>query len=275
MKRAVALLLLGTVLTGFCAAQARIRNFKQQGGATGTLEAEGLIAAHPSLPIGTFIKVTNTENDQEVFATIKGRIPASADRIVNLSAAAAAAIGVPDGGSVPIILERVNELPESEPAAIAEAEPEPAPAPAPVAEVPPPSPKPAAVAAAPPEPPPPKPAAAAPAPPPPPKPAAAAPAPPPPKPAVAKNPARIIPRMPEPGSTTVFLVQAGSYLLPLHAMAAFERLVAAGFHPYFERFENYIRVIIPGVPAAYIPWIAQRLGDLDITEAWIRPVGSR
>jgi rare lipoprotein A len=81
--------------------------------------------------------------------------------------------------------------------------------------------------------------------------------------------------MPEPGSTTVFLVQAGSYLLPLHAMAAFERLVAAGFHPYFERFENYIRVIIPGVPAAYIPWIAQRLGDLDITEAWIRPVGSR
>ncbi|MDR1250419.1 MAG: hypothetical protein LBK63_14110 [Treponema sp.] len=88
---------------------------------------------------------------------------------------------------------------------------------------------------------------------------------------VVKGPARIIPRMPEPGSTTIFRVQAGSYLLPLHAKEAFDRLVAAGFHPYFERFENYIRVVIPGVPAAYIPWIAQRLGQLDVTEAWIRP----
>jgi rare lipoprotein A len=77
--------------------------------------------------------------------------------------------------------------------------------------------------------------------------------------------------MPEPGSTTVFRVQAGSYLLPLHAKEAFDRLVAAGFHPYFERFDNYIRVVIPGVPAAYIPWIAQRLGQLDVVEAWIRP----
>jgi rare lipoprotein A len=77
--------------------------------------------------------------------------------------------------------------------------------------------------------------------------------------------------MPDQGSTTVFRVQAGSYLLPLHAREAFDRLVAAGFHPYFERFDRYIRIVIPGVPAAYIPWVAQRLGDLDVTEAWIRP----
>jgi rare lipoprotein A len=239
-------------LTTLCAAQAQIRNFKQRGAATGTLESEGLTVAHPSLPIGTFIKVTNTTNNQEITATVTGRIPTSVDRIVDLSSAAAAAIGVPSDGSVQIILERINALPQPEPVVIVEAEPEPAivepepvPPPVVVAEVPPPSPP-----------------LPSPSPPPP---------PPPPKPVVAKNPARIIPRMPDPGSTTIFRVQAGSYLLPLHARESFERLVAAGFHPYFERFENYIRVVIPGVPAAYIPWIAQRLGALDVTEAWIRP----
>jgi rare lipoprotein A len=239
-------------LTTLCAAQAQIRNFKQRGAATGTLGSEGLTAAHPSLPIGTFIKVTNTTNNQEVTATVTSRIPASVDRIVDLSAAAAAAIGVPGGGSVSIILERINALPQPEPVVIVEAEPEPEPEPEPARE-PEPVPPPVVVAEVPtPSPPPPPP-------------------PPPPKPVVAKNPARIIPRMPDPGSTTIFRVQAGSYLLPLHAREAFERLVAAGFHPYFERFENYIRVVIPGVPAAYIPWIAQRLGALDVTEAWIRP----
>jgi rare lipoprotein A len=189
------------------------------------------------LPIGTLIKVTNTENNKEVTATVTGRISTSVDRIVDLSPAAASAIGVPSDGSVQIILERVNAVPEP---VIVEAEPEPEPAPPP--------PPPPVIADAPPPPPPP-----------------------PPPPRAAKGPARIIPRMPDPGSTTIFRVQAGSYLLPLHAREAFDRLVAAGFHPYFERFEDYIRVVIPGVPAAYIPWIAQRLGDLDVTEAWIRP----
>jgi rare lipoprotein A len=239
MKRIVTILLLGTILTTLCAAQAQIRNFKQRGAATGTLTAEGNTAAHPSLPIGTIIKVTNTENEQEVYATVTGRISTSVDRIVDLSAAAALAIGVPADGSVPIILERVNAIPTP---------PEPEPV---IVEAPPPPPEPE------PEPPP----VVVEAPPPP----------PPPKPVVVKGPARIIPRMPDPGSTTIFRVQAGSYLLPLHAKEAFDRLVAAGFHPYFERFENYIRVVIPGVPAAYIPWIAQRLGQLDVTEAWIRP----
>jgi rare lipoprotein A len=245
MKRIVTILLLGMIVTTLCAAQAQIRNFKQRGGATGTLSADGNVAAHPSLPIGTTVKITNTENNQEVYATITGRISTSVDRIVDLSGAAALAIGLPADGTVPVILERVNAIPvpEPEPVVIVEAPPEPEPEP------PPPPPPPPVVAEAPPPPPPP----------------------PPPKPVVVKGPARIIPRMPEPGSTTIFRVQAGSYLLPLHAKEAFDRLVAAGFHPYFERFENYIRVVIPGVPAAYIPWIAQRLGQLDVTEAWIRP----
>jgi hypothetical protein len=235
------------ILTTLCAAQAQIRNFKQRGGATGELEADGSSAAHPSLPIGTAVKITNTENNKEVYATVRSRISTSVDRIVDLSKAAAEAIGIPPDGTVAVILERVNAIPappEPEPVVIVEAPP-PEPEPEPEPEPPPPPPPPVVVEAPPP--------------------------PPPPRPVVVKGPARIIPRMPEPGSTTIFRVQAGSYLLPLHAKEAFDRLVAAGFHPYFERFENYIRVVIPGVPAAYIPWIAQRLGQLDVTEAWIRP----
>jgi rare lipoprotein A len=237
------------IVATLCAAQAQIRNFRQRGGATGTLEAEGNIVAHPSLPMGTTVKITNTDNNKEVYATVRSRISTSVDRIVDLSQAAAEAIGIPPDGTVAVVLERVNAIPappEPEPVVVVEAppppEPEPEPEPAPA---PPPPPPPVVVEAPPP--------------------------PPPPRPQVVKGPARIIPRMPEPGSTTIFRVQAGSYLLPLHAKEAFERLVAAGFHPYFERFENYIRVVIPGVPAAYIPWIAQRLGQLDVTEAWIRP----
>ena len=249
MKRIVTVLLLGMIFTTLCAAQAQIRNFKQRGGATGTLEAEGNIVAHPSLPIGTAVKITNTENNQEVYATVRSRIPTSVDRIVNLSQSAAEAIGIPADGTVAVVLERVSAIPtppEPEPVIVEAPPPPPPPEPEPEPE---PEPPPPVVAEAPPPPPPP----------------------PPPRPQVTKGPARIIPRMPEPGSTTIFRVQAGSYLLPLHAKEAFERLVAAGFHPYFERFENYIRVVIPGVPAAYIPWIAQRLGQLDVTEAWIRP----
>jgi rare lipoprotein A len=240
------------VVTALCSAQAQIRNFRQQGGATGTLSAEGNIAAHPSLPIGTIVKITNTENNQEVYATVRSRIITSVDRIVDLSLAAAEAIGIPPDGTVPVVLERVNAIPaapEPEPPILVEAPPEPEPPPPPPPE---PTPPPAVTTPAPPPPPPPEPT-------------------PPPRQVVAKPPARIIPRMPEPRSTTIFRVQAGSYLLPLHAREAFDRLVAAGFHPYFERFENYIRVVIPGVPAAYIPWIAQRLGQLDVKEAWIRP----
>ncbi|MDR1251162.1 MAG: septal ring lytic transglycosylase RlpA family protein [Treponema sp.] len=110
MKRMAMLLLWGTILTTLCAAQAHIRYFRQRGAATGTLGSEGSTAAHHTLPIGSLVKVTNTENEKEVYATITHRISVSVDRIVDLSAEAAEAIGVPADGSVPIILEWVNAV---------------------------------------------------------------------------------------------------------------------------------------------------------------------
>ncbi|GHV74765.1 hypothetical protein AGMMS49940_20670 [Spirochaetia bacterium] len=239
MKRIMAMLLFGAIFITLCTAQASLRNFKQQGAATGTLESDELSVAHPSLPIGTYVKITNTDNDKVVYATVTNRITASVDRIADLSPSVAEVIGVPIDGSVPVLLERATRPVEPP------KEPDPPPPPPPKEPDPPP--------------PPPK----EPDPPPPPPPA--------PKPVLTKPPAQIIPRMPDPGNTTIFRVQAGSYLLPLHAKEAFERLVAAGFHPYYERFGEHIRVVLPGVPAQYLPWLAQRLGNLDVKEAWIRP----
>jgi hypothetical protein len=264
MKRIVTILLVGMVFTTLCAAQASMRNFRQTGNCTGTLDAKELSIAHPSLTLGTLVKVTNTDTNQVVYATVTNRISASAQRIADLSPDAARQIGIPEGGSVPVLLERaVRPEAEPDPPVIAEK-----PAERPAAERPAERPAAERPAERPAEPVAERPAAERPAEPVAERPAAERPQP---RPLAAKTPARILPRMPESGSATVFRVQAGSYMMPLHAKEAFERLVKAGFHPYYERYEDYIRVVIPGVPAAYIPWISQRLGNLDVTEAWIRP----
>lgn len=47
--------------------------------------AEGLIAAHPSLPFGTVVRVTNLENGKTVTVTIRDRGPTGEGRIIDLS----------------------------------------------------------------------------------------------------------------------------------------------------------------------------------------------
>ena len=60
-------------------------SFSQRGGATGGLKIGGLNAAHASLPLNSKVKVTNTVTGKEVDVTIVARIPASANRIIDLS----------------------------------------------------------------------------------------------------------------------------------------------------------------------------------------------
>jgi rare lipoprotein A len=43
-----------------------------------------------------------------------------------------------------------------------------------------------------------------------------------------------------------------------------------GFRPAYERYEDYIRVVIPGVPAQDIPALARLIGRVGFTEALIR-----
>lgn len=64
-----------------------------------------LTAAHPSLPMGTRVRVTNLDTGRMVLVRINDRGPYHGGRILDLSAGAARIIGVMDSGVAPIRLE--------------------------------------------------------------------------------------------------------------------------------------------------------------------------
>ncbi|MDR1024633.1 MAG: SPOR domain-containing protein, partial [Treponema sp.] len=71
-------------------------------------------------------------------------------------------------------------------------------------------------------------------------------------------------------SGKTYRVQVGSYQNTWHATEASDRLTTVGFRPIYERYGDYIRVVIPGVPAQDIPALARLLGRVGFTEALIR-----
>ena len=74
--------------------------------ASGTIyDQAGLTAAHPSLPFGSKIKVTNLANGKSVEVEITDRGPAAGNRIIDLSQAAAKALEMIESGSATVRLE--------------------------------------------------------------------------------------------------------------------------------------------------------------------------
>ena len=65
-------------------------------------------AAHKNLPFGTLIKVTNLRNGKDVFVRVNDRGPYIGGRIVDISRAAAEAIGVQKRGVARVKLEVVS-----------------------------------------------------------------------------------------------------------------------------------------------------------------------
>lgn len=72
-----------------------------------------LTAAHPSLPFGTQVRVTNVNNGQSVVVRINDRGPYSGRRVIDLSAAAARAVGLIQSGVAPV---RIDVLGAAQPA---------------------------------------------------------------------------------------------------------------------------------------------------------------
>ncbi|MBN1835560.1 MAG: septal ring lytic transglycosylase RlpA family protein [Spirochaetales bacterium] len=73
-----------------------------------------LTAAHKTLPFGTLVRVTNLETEQSTIVRINDRGPFVAGRIIDLSRAAAAAIGMAGSGVARVRVEVVppgQELP--------------------------------------------------------------------------------------------------------------------------------------------------------------------
>jgi rare lipoprotein A len=70
-----------------------------------------LTAAHPTLPFGTMVKVTNTKNSRSVVVRINDRGPTHAGRVIDLSRAAASKLGMLRSGLAPVKLEVVKDAP--------------------------------------------------------------------------------------------------------------------------------------------------------------------
>ncbi len=67
-----------------------------------------MTAAHTSLPLPTYAKVTNTENGKSVIVKINDRGPFHKDRIIDLSYAAAARIGILQQGTGHVKVEAID-----------------------------------------------------------------------------------------------------------------------------------------------------------------------
>ncbi len=67
-----------------------------------------LVAAHRTLPFNTMVKVTNLDNGASVVVRICDRGPQEKDRIIDLSQAAARAIGLDKTGTANVLVEVVR-----------------------------------------------------------------------------------------------------------------------------------------------------------------------
>jgi rare lipoprotein A len=80
-----------------------------------------MTAAHPTLPIPSYARVINVKTGESVVVRINDRGPFHSNRIIDLSYAAAARIGVAAPGSALVEIERVFEAPTPSASALAEA----------------------------------------------------------------------------------------------------------------------------------------------------------
>jgi rare lipoprotein A (peptidoglycan hydrolase) len=76
------------------AIRATIRDFSQVGLAQVLANGADLSAGHPSLAMGARVKITNPANGRQVTLTVRNRIRASAQRVIELSKAAGDTLGM-------------------------------------------------------------------------------------------------------------------------------------------------------------------------------------
>jgi len=86
MRRFLLVLLAGLLFNAYAFAQ--VIAPIQTGKATRELVDSGLSAAHFNIPLGARVKISNAETGKEIEVVIRGRIPLSPNRIVDLSPAA-------------------------------------------------------------------------------------------------------------------------------------------------------------------------------------------
>lgn len=67
-----------------------------------------LTCAHRTLPLGSVLRVTNLQNNKSVIVTVNDRGPVPETRVIDLSRAAAVALGFSDQGLAPVKVELIG-----------------------------------------------------------------------------------------------------------------------------------------------------------------------
>ena len=95
-------IVMGTTFAPLSAvAESGIASFYSSGG--------GYTAAHKTLPFGTRVRVTNTRNGRSVVVVINDRGPFIRGRIIDLSPAAASAIGIRASGVGSVSIQAIGK----------------------------------------------------------------------------------------------------------------------------------------------------------------------
>ena len=264
MKRIILVIIFGFVFAALCFAQARTGEinrgiFYQEGIASwygkefnGRPTASGEIfddsqftAAHPILPFGTMLKITNQHNNKTVTVRVNDRGPFVAERIIDLSRAAAEQLDLIRTGTAPVRVESLHEVSISvkpgQGALQAANNGELSVKPGETVQV-----RPASV-----------------------EPFEAAPA--------ISNPIqgkeqaiRFMPAIPEAPTGKQYKIQVGAYRQPEYAIEAFEKLKKAGLNPVYERYGDYCRVVISGLRQEELKTISGKLINAGFKEVMLR-----
>nr|WP_301288390.1 septal ring lytic transglycosylase RlpA family protein [Natronospira proteinivora] len=73
-----------------------------------TYDMYALTAAHTSLPLPTYVRVTHLENDRSIVVRVNDRGPFAHNRIIDLSYAAAHRLDMADAGTAPVRVEALT-----------------------------------------------------------------------------------------------------------------------------------------------------------------------
>jgi rare lipoprotein A (peptidoglycan hydrolase) len=85
-----------------------VRGFRQSGRAMVLSLGSEFTAGHPSLSMGRQVRIVNRANNLGVVATVKNRVRASHERIIEISMAVAQALGVAQGTYIDVSVESVD-----------------------------------------------------------------------------------------------------------------------------------------------------------------------
>ncbi|MDR0320933.1 MAG: SPOR domain-containing protein [Treponema sp.] len=88
-------------------------------------------------------------------------------------------------------------------------------------------------------------------------------------------PNRIIGRIPDVNSTRLYQIQVGAFISIQNAENAYLRLQRGGFTPVYEKYLNFTRVMITGIPASQVSANLIRIKQIGFNEVIIREDNNR